>query len=68
MGDELVDLQLVGHVIVDQVWQLRAAFDTAESAAFPYTAGNELERYEAMSVFPPIGCEQFGLGSAYVEY
>lgn len=43
VGDKLVDLQLAGHVIVDQVGKLSAALDTAESAALPYTAGDELE-------------------------
>lgn len=42
--DKLVDLQLSGHVVVDQIWQLRAPFDTAESTAFPYTSGYELKR------------------------
>lgn len=42
--DEFIHLQLVGHVVVDQVRELRAAFDTAESAPLPYTAGDKLER------------------------
>ena len=41
--DELVDLQLARHVIAHQVRQLATAFDTAESAALPLTAGDELE-------------------------
>ncbi len=41
--DEFVDLQLAGHVVVHQVRELRAAFDTAKSASFPDTAGDELE-------------------------
>jgi len=41
--DELVDLELAGHVIVDQVGKLSTALDTTKGAAFPYTAGDELE-------------------------
>ena len=41
--DEFIDLQLAGHVVIHQVWELRAAFDTAKSASFPYAAGDELE-------------------------
>ena len=41
--DELVDLELAVHVIVDEVGQLRAAFDAAEGAAGPFAAGDELE-------------------------
>lgn len=41
--DEFIHLQLAGHVIVHQVRELRAAFDAAEGASFPYTAGDELE-------------------------
>jgi hypothetical protein len=43
VGDELVDLQLAGHVVVDKIGELRAALDAAESAALPYTAGDELK-------------------------
>jgi hypothetical protein len=43
VGDELVDLQLAGHVVVDEVGELRAALDAAESAALPHAAGDELE-------------------------
>ena len=45
MCDELVYLEFASHVIVHEIWELRAAFDPAESAAFPDTAGNELECY-----------------------
>ena len=41
--DELVDFQLARHVIVHQVRELRAAFDAAKGAAFPYAASHELE-------------------------
>ena len=41
--DELVDLELAVHVVLDQVGQLRAALDAAEGAAFPASAGDELE-------------------------
>lgn len=43
MRNELVDLELAGHIVVDQVRQLRATFDAAERAAFPHAAGDELE-------------------------
>lgn len=41
--DELVDLQLARHVVVDQVRELRAALDAAERAPFPHAACDELE-------------------------
>lgn len=47
--DELVDLQLPGHVIVHQIWQLRATFDTAERTAFPHTSSHELKRLHSVS-------------------
>jgi len=50
MRDELVDLELAGHVVVDQVGQLRAAFDAAERAAFPYAARDELEGWYDVSI------------------
>ena len=43
VGDELVDLELAVHVVLDERAHLAAALDTAESTAFPYTAGDELE-------------------------
>jgi len=52
MRDELVDLELAGHVIVDQVGQLRAAFDAAERAAFPHAAGDELEGWWESASLP----------------
>ena len=42
--DEFIDLQFARHVVVHQVRQLRAAFDAAKGASFPYAAGDELER------------------------
>lgn len=45
MRDELVHLQFAGHVVVNQVGKLGAALDPAEGASFPYTAGDELERF-----------------------
>lgn len=41
--DELVDLELALHVVVDEVGQLRAALDAAEGAALPHATGDELE-------------------------
>jgi len=43
VGDELINLQLALHVIVDQVGKLGASFDTTESTTPPDTAGDELE-------------------------
>lgn len=43
VGDELVDLQLAAHVVVDEAAHLTATLDTAESAALPHAAGDELE-------------------------
>ena len=48
MRDELVDHQLAAEVIVHQAGELRAAFDTAERAAFPNAAGDELEGYSSV--------------------
>ena len=50
VGDELVDLQLAGHVVVDQVGKLSAALDAAEGAALPHAAGDELECCEEVSI------------------
>ena len=44
MRDELVDLELSVQVVVNEIRQLRAALDAAESAALPGAAGDELER------------------------
>jgi hypothetical protein len=43
VGNELIDLELPRHVIVDEAGELRAAFDAAERATLPYTTGDELE-------------------------
>ena len=43
VGDELIDLELAGHVVVDEVGELSAALDTTESTSLPDTAGDELE-------------------------
>lgn len=43
MRDELVDLELPGHVVVHQVRQLRAAFDAAKCTAFPDPTGDQLK-------------------------
>jgi len=43
VGDEFVNLELAGHVVIDKVGQLSAALDTAKGATLPYTASNELE-------------------------
>lgn len=37
MRNELIDLELAGHVVVHQIRKLRAALNTAESAALPDT-------------------------------
>jgi hypothetical protein len=43
VGDELVDLELAVHVVVDKVGKLSAALDTTEGTSLPDTTGNELE-------------------------
>ena len=43
VGDEFVDLQFAGHVVVHEVGELAASLDPTEGASFPYTAGDELE-------------------------
>ena len=43
MRDEFVHLQFTSQVIVDQIWQLRAALDTAKCTSFPYSARDQLE-------------------------
>jgi hypothetical protein len=43
VGDELVDLELAGHVVVDEVGKLSAALDTTEGTSLPDTTGDELE-------------------------
>ena len=45
VGDELVNLELAVHVVVDEVRELSAALDTTECTTFPDTAGDELECY-----------------------
>jgi hypothetical protein len=47
--DELVDLEVALHVVGDEAGQLRAALDTAEGAAFPYAACDELEGWEELA-------------------
>jgi hypothetical protein len=46
MSDELVNLELAVHVIVDEAAHLAATLDASESATLPDTAGDELECYE----------------------
>lgn len=43
MSNELVDLELAAHVVVDETTHLAAALDTTKSTALPYAAGDELE-------------------------
>jgi hypothetical protein len=51
VGDELVDLQLALHVVVDQVGKLSAALDATEGTTLPHTAGDKLECCEKKSVW-----------------
>lgn len=44
VGDELVDLDLSLHVVVNDSRKLGAALDTAKGAALPDTASDKLER------------------------
>lgn len=48
-----VNLELSSHVIVDQVWQLRAALDATKCAPLPHSSRNKLERYTPVSPHPP---------------
>jgi hypothetical protein len=41
--DELVNLELAFHVVVDQIWKLAAALDTTESTTSPNSASDKLE-------------------------
>lgn len=43
VSNELVDLELAGHVVIDETGELSAAFDASEGAAFPAASGDELE-------------------------
>lgn len=43
VGDKLVHPELAVEVVLDKAGQLRAALDAAKGAAFPDTAGDELE-------------------------
>lgn len=43
VGDELINLELAVHVVVDQAAHLAAALDTTEGTALPHASGNELE-------------------------
>jgi len=43
--DELIDLQLALQIIINQVWKLAAAFNTAESTALPDAPSDKLECY-----------------------
>src|SRR4051794_32077231 len=44
MGDHRVDLDLLLHVPVDDLWYISAAARAAKGSAFPDPAGDELER------------------------
>lgn len=48
--DKFVDLQLPSHIIVDKIGQLGPTLDTSKRATFPYTAGDELERWDSVSI------------------
>lgn len=43
VGDELIDLELAIHVVVNEVGKLGATLDTTEGTSLPDTAGDELE-------------------------
>lgn len=50
MGDELVHFEFSSHVVVNEIGELGSAFDSAKSASFPHTAGNELECYSLLAL------------------
>lgn len=54
VSNELVDLELAVHVIVNKVRQLSAALDTTEGATLPYTASNELECCDLLEPDRPV--------------
>jgi hypothetical protein len=43
VGDELVDLELAVHVVVNEVGKLGATLNTTEGTSLPDTASDELE-------------------------
>jgi hypothetical protein len=45
VSDELVDLELAVHIVVDQTTHLSAALDTTECTSLPDATSNELEGY-----------------------
>ena len=45
VGNELVDLELAVHVVVNKVGKLGATLDTTEGTSFPDTTSNKLESY-----------------------
>jgi hypothetical protein len=49
VSDELIDLQLAGHVIINEVGKLGAALDATESAALPHTTSDKLECWKEVS-------------------
>ena len=49
MGNEFVNLQFSGQVVIHKIWQLGSAFDTTERATLPYSPGHQLERWMPVS-------------------
>jgi len=44
VGDELIDLELASHVVVNEVGKLGTALDTTEGTSLPDATSDELER------------------------
>jgi hypothetical protein len=51
VGNELIDLELSIHVISDQVWQLRTAFDASKCTSLPHSSSDQLKCYSRISIF-----------------
>jgi hypothetical protein len=43
VGNELINLELALQVVINQVWKLRAAFDSTKGTTTPDTASDKLE-------------------------
>ena len=43
-ANELINLDVAAHVLIDLAWKLRTAFAATEGCASPHSAGNQLKR------------------------
>jgi hypothetical protein len=49
VSDELIDLELALHVVVNQIGELCTSFDAAKCTTLPDTSGDKLERWQGVS-------------------